>query len=249
MDIPSLEQLLSDERVRADEIDDLVQWAHGRAQDILEASGDPDLVALLDEAPAIPDPVPPRQPDAGHPQPVEPDTSGPADLEAEFGEGWEPSVDAAPESSSEDVEQSAAEAAPPQREPSQAAPLPPIPSAARAAAQDDEDLEEIEEIELLDEDELELVEGDEDDEAASPEDAPTYGPPDGNENVPEWKAALYSAELGDDRAALRRMEEESGLKAIPQPVQTGNTEPSRLQPEDDEISQHSVDLSDLGEDA
>jgi hypothetical protein len=77
--------------------------------------------------------------------------------------------------------------------------------------------------------------------------APTYGPPDGNENVPEWKAALYSAEMGDDKAAAERIKEESYVGPMPQDLPDAE-EPvasQRLVAEEDEISQHNIDLSDL----
>ncbi len=133
------------------------------------------------------------------------------------------------------------EATTPRGEGSAAGPLPPIPSVAREAV----DEEEIDEIEELDAEEIEMLE-----EEPIPEpavDAPTFGPPDGTDEVPAWRAALLAAETGSDREAAELLEkQESGMRPLPATV----TEPTpvateRLQAEEDEISQHKIDLSDL----
>lgn len=80
-----------------------------------------------------------------------------------------------------------------------------------------------------------------------PGDAPTFGPPDGTESVPAWKAALFSAQTGDDGLAAQKVQEESTATRLPTAPEERD-EPSvatRLVAEEDEISQHSVDLSDL----
>ncbi len=77
--------------------------------------------------------------------------------------------------------------------------------------------------------------------------APTFGPPDGTESVPAWKAALYSAQTGDDGLAAKKVQEESSatrLPTVPEERDEGSVA-TRLIAEEDEISQHSVDLSDL----
>jgi hypothetical protein len=135
-----------------------------------------------------------------------------------------------------------------------------------AAPHAEEEIEELDDVEMLDDDELEMLEEEEEvstegSQAAPPpapprqqaaaaepsSQAPTYGPPDGNENVPEWKAALYSAEMGDDKAAAERIKEESYVGPMPQGLPDAE-EPvasQRLVAEEDEISQHNIDLSDL----
>lgn len=78
-------------------------------------------------------------------------------------------------------------------------------------------------------------------------DAPTFGPPDGTESVPAWKAALFSAQTGDDGLAAQKVQEESTatrLPTAPEERDEGSVA-TRLVAEEDEISQHSVDLSDL----
>jgi len=135
------------------------------------------------------------------------------------------------------------------REPSNAAPLPPIPVSQPAHPPDELDDDEIEE---LDDDELELLEEVEDDDADSdehaqpvgPQSAPSYGPPDGNESVPAWKAALLSTQTGSDEEAAARVEEESAVTRLPE-APGDSPISARLEAEEDEISQHSVDLSDL----
>lgn len=134
----------------------------------------------------------------------------------------------------------------PRGESSYAGPLPPVPR--HAAAADDEGVDEIEEI---DAEELEILDEEDPREDAPSEpdapagDAPTFGPPDGTDAVPAWRAALFAAETGSDREAAQLIQkEESGIKPMP----VSHTEPvlgERLEAEEDEISQHKIDLSDL----
>jgi hypothetical protein len=127
-----------------------------------------------------------------------------------------------------------------------------------------EEFEEIDDVELLDEDDVELMEEEPDTgmlstgpaphpeldaaptepfdwrdpppEAAAP--VQSYGPPDLGDDVPEWKAALVTAQVGEDDAA-EKVREDSRIGRMPHaPVE-------RLVAEEDHISQHSVDLSDL----
>lgn len=90
----------------------------------------------------------------------------------------------------------------------------------------DGDEEEIEEIELLDDDMIELVEDDDDD----ADEADMGGDED---EVPEWKAALTSAQLGGGPQA----DEDSGLLRPP-----SSPEPEPEAPVDDD---EDVDLGDL----
>jgi hypothetical protein len=140
----------------------------------------------------------------------------------------------------------------PRGESSYAGPLPPVPR--HAAAAEDEAADEIEEI---DAEELEILDEEEPSEDAPSEseapsepdapavEAPTFGPPDGTDAVPAWRAALFAAETGSDREAAQLIQkEESGIKPMP----VSHTEPvlgERLEAEEDEISQHKIDLSDL----
>ena len=123
------------------------------------------------------------------------------------------------------------------REPSNAAPLPPIPVTTRAVPTDELEIDEIEELDM---EELELVDEDEEPPVAE---TPSYGPPDGNEVVPEWKAALLSTQTETDAEAAARVEEASAVR--PLPVEPSMPLAQRLEAEEDEISQHRVDLSDL----
>lgn len=87
------------------------------------------------------------------------------------------------------------------------------------ATTDDEDVLEFDdEVELIDDDELEVVE---DDASVPPPPPPPsrqkvtqYGPPDGGGVVPAWKAALLSAEYGDEEAA-ELIREESIASTLP----------------------------------
>lgn len=92
-------------------------------------------------------------------------------------------------------------------------------SAAEGREEDEEEIEEFEEFEILDDDDLELVEDDDDDDdevdAASIASSTT---PAGE--VPEWQAALTSAQLGGGREA----DEDSGL--LPRPESPEPSEPS-----------------------
>ncbi|MGH1346985.1 MAG: hypothetical protein ACRBN8_35800 [Nannocystales bacterium] len=79
----------------------------------------------------------------------------------------------------------------------------------------------------------------------------SFGPPDGNEHVPEWKAALLSTQTATDQEAAERVKEASSAGPLPQmefPQEEGAEQSARLESEDDEVSQHSVDLSDLDTD-
>ena len=112
-------------------------------------------------------------------------------------------------------------------------PLPPIPSAqpgyespvSAASEEDDaEELEELEEVELLDEDDVELVE--ESLRARAPE----------RDEVPEWKAALATAQEGDETAAEAKAKNRTEDSAL-----------MRLRAEEEALREHDVDLSDLDE--
>lgn len=74
----------------------------------------------------------------------------------------------------------------------------------------------------------------------------SFGPPDGNEVVPEWKAALMSTQTETDEEAAAQVKEASSAAPLPEaPTEAGQPISERLEAEEDEISQHSVDLSDL----
>lgn len=96
--------------------------------------------------------------------------------------------------------------------------------------------------------------GADEDSAAAAEDAGetnSFGPPDGNEHVPEWKAALLSTQTESDQEAAERVKEASTAGPLPEmefPQGDDSRSSARLEAEDDEISQHSVDLSDLDTD-
>ncbi|MEX1368691.1 MAG: hypothetical protein AB1Z98_36525, partial [Nannocystaceae bacterium] len=92
------------------------------------------------------------------------------------------------------------------------------PSEPAADAEPDEDIEELEEIELLDDDMIELVDEDEDE-----------------DEVPEWKAALTSAQLGGGQQA----DEDSGLLRPPTGAAGSAPAPAPAPADDD------VDLGDL----
>lgn len=211
-----VEDLLAREGM--DDVDDLMRWARERAANLVPSlEGDDELGPLLQRGGEAGDAPPPR------------------------------------------VEQTPIA---PRREPSNAAPLPPIPVTTPAVPTDELELDEIEELDV---EELELVDEDDEDERpehtpppgpppgpppvedaaeeAPPVETPSYGPPDGNEVVPEWKAALMSTQTETDAEAAAQVEEASAVRPLP-------TEPSmplaeRLEAEEDEISQHRVDLSDL----
>ena len=79
----------------------------------------------------------------------------------------------------------------------------------------------------------------------------SFGPPDGNEHVPEWKAALLSTQTATDQEAAERVKEASSAGPLPEmefPQDEGTPPSGRLEAEHDEVSQHSVDLSDLDSD-
>jgi hypothetical protein len=122
-------------------------------------------------------------------------------------------------------------------------PLPPIPSAqpgyeapptSEAAShnenvdeneqenEDDDDLEELDEVELLDDDDLELVE------------ESLRGPTPTPEPQPEWKAALATAQEGDELAAEAKANNRTEDSAL-----------IRLRAEEEDLRAHDVDLSDL----
>jgi hypothetical protein len=119
-------------------------------------------------------------------------------------------------------------------------PLPPIPSAqpgyeapptSEAASENenenenDDDLEELDEVELLDDDDLELV----DESLRSPTPTP--------EPQPEWKAALATAQEGDELAAEAKAKNRTEDSAL-----------IRLRAEEEDLRAHDVDLSDLDTD-
>jgi hypothetical protein len=116
-------------------------------------------------------------------------------------------------------------------------PLPPIPSeqpgyesqqiTVATATGDDEEIEELDDIDLIDEEDLELV----DDEGEA------EAPLEPRQDVPEWKAALATAQEGDEVAIEARMAN-----------RTEDSASIRLRPEEDEIREHDVDLSDIGAD-
>lgn len=222
-----LDDLLQDEGV--DDVDGLMTWAYERVEALVaKADADPELCMLL-RAGGDAGPVPARRPRK---------------------------------------EPSSAASLP-------AAPLPPIPSKARAVArqeqleEDEEDIEELD-IEELDVEELELIEDEDeegdggadddeqDDEGETstalpkmPPETPSYGPPDGTEDVPEWKAALLSTQTDSDEEAAERVKEASSADPLPTRPQPREHDDAalpargRLEAEDEEISQHSIDFSDL----
>lgn len=241
-----LEALLAREGM--DDVDALMDWARERASNLASSVGeDQELGPLLEaggEAGDAPPPSepPPSQADAG------------------------PSVEQTPIAA--------------RREPSNAAPLPPIPVSTPATPTDELELDEIEELDMEELELLEDVE-DEDDEdedadtnvgpppsppapesteseasqedetPAPPEDAPSYGPPDGNEVVPEWKAALMSTQTDSDAEAAARIKEASSAEPLPTAPESDPASmplSGRLEAEEDEISRHSIDLSDLDTD-
>lgn len=219
-----VEDLLAREGM--DDVDDLMRWARERAANLVPAlEGDDELGPLLQrggeagDAPPVPEPAP------------------------------APNVEQTPIA--------------PRREPSNAAPLPPIPVSTPAVPTDELEIDEIEELDM---EELELVDEEPDEEPrpehtpppgpppgpppvevssedAPPVETPSYGPPDGNEVVPEWKAALMSTQTETDAEAAARVEEASAVR--PLPVEPNMPLAQRLEAEEDEISQHRVDLSDL----
>lgn len=234
-DLEDLEDLLA--REGHEDVDALMGWARERAAELVpDLDGDEELGGLL----------------------------------AAGGEAGDPPV--RPESEALRLEQVAQSA---RREASNAAPLPPIPVSAPAAPPDELDDDEIEELDM---EELELVEDEEDEEddeptAAGPAPAPpgppaveaeepsaegddvgetnSFGPPDGNEHVPEWKAALLSTQTETDQEAAEQVKEASSAAPLPEmELPKGDATPpaGRLEAEDDEVSQHSVDLSDLDTD-
>ena len=232
-----LEELLAREGM--DDVDALMDWARQRASNLASAvGGDQELGPLLEAGGEAGDAPPPSEPPPGDAQAA-----------------------AAPS-----VEQTPIAA---RREPSNAAPLPPIPVSTPATPTDELELDEIEELDM---EELELLDDveDEDDDAdtnvgpppsppaqadeapaAPPEDAPSYGPPDGNDVVPEWKAALMSTQTESDAEAAERIKEASSaepLPTAPEPDPASMPLSGRLEAEEDEISRHSIDLSDLDTD-
>jgi hypothetical protein len=241
-----LEDLLAREGM--DDVDALMDWARERASNLASAVGeDQELGPLLESGGQ-----------AGDAPPV---------AEVPAAEGTE-ARDAAPA-----VEQTPIAA---RREPSNAAPLPPIPVSTPATPTDELEIDEIEELDMEELELLDDVEEDEDgedgedeqdtnvgpppsppapaqsEEAPSPpEDAPSYGPPDGNEVVPEWKAALMSTQTDSDEEAAARIKEASSaepLPTAPEPDSAAMPLSGRLEAEEDEISRHSIDLSDLDTD-
>jgi hypothetical protein len=273
-----IEALLRSEGVEPEGADALVEWARGRAAELIASTeDDPELGPLLreggqagaeershgrrrargedDEAPrrgrkrkeerkrrgrARGEEVADAEREPEKPS-AEPEREEPLpDREPEWRatlHGGDP-VESPPPTHEEEVTT-------PRGESSSAGPLPPVPSAARSSEPDEAASDEVEEIEEIDAEELEMID---EEVAAEPEparDTPTFGPPDGTDAVPAWKAALLAAETGSDREAAELMKkEESGVKPLPQT----NAEPmvgERLEAEEDEISQHKIDLSDL----
>jgi len=231
-----------------EDVDALMGWARERAAELVpEVEGDEELGPLLGAR--------------GHAgaAPMRPLTDPDAQTEAQR------------EAEALRVEQVAITA---RREASNAAPLPPIPVATVAVPTDELDVDEIEELDM---EELEMVDEDEDEDESDDEPTGTspaplppgppaveaepseaaaddggettsFGPPDGNEHVPEWKAALLSTQTATDQEAAERVKEASSAGPLPQKEfpQDDTTEQSgRLEAEHDEVSQHSVDLSDL----
>lgn len=234
----SLQDLLSREGV--DDADALLSWAHERADALVSELGDDGelgpLLAAGGEAGAAPVPAPPRrEPSQAAPLPPIPSKAAKAEPPAESDEPAE----ADDELDMDDIEEL--------------------------------DMEELELLEELDEDDAdadeppaappppEPVEPPSD---ASSSDAPTadeaapsdpatdeaadgFGPPDGTEAVPEWKAALMSTQTETDAEAAERVKEASTAEPLPEMPAQEQALSARLEAEEDEISQHSVDLSDL----
>jgi hypothetical protein len=280
-----VEALLRSEGVEPDGVDALVEWARGRAAELIATTeGDPELGPLLREggqagadershgrrrargeadegeaprrgrkrkaeerkrrgrgrAEKTEDEVADAEREPEEP-PGEHERDEP-DREPEWRatlHGSDP-IESPPRSYEEEVTT-------PRGESSSAGPLPPVPSSVRSSGADGTASDEVEDIEEIDAEELEMID---EEVAAEPEqqparETPTFGPPDGTDAVPAWKAALLAAETGSDREAAELIKkEESGVKPLPQ----SNTEPvigERLEAEEDEISQHKIDLSDL----
>jgi hypothetical protein len=285
-----IEALLQAEGLESEGADALLEWARGRAAELIASTeGDAELGPLLREGGQVgADQRAPGRRRAkdesargrgrgdkkrGRGRKHEADEDASATESAREDDAREPEaepewkatlhgddpVDASPPARDEEVTT-------PRGESSYAGPLPPVPRHAAAAQE-----EGVDEIEEIDAEELEILDDEESSEEASSEDAsgeaapgeaaagedapsepeapaveaPTFGPPDGTDAVPAWRAALFAAETGSDREAAQLIQkEESGLKPMP----VSHTEPvlgERLEAEEDEISQHKIDLSDL----
>lgn len=237
-----LDELLEQEGFAGSQADDNLEWARGRAaQLVAEVGQDTELGPLLDGvslgAPPPPPPSPAVPQPTDEPVAVSPGTDDDADAVAaeaapdplaDMDFDGLPGIDEEEDGAS-DHAASAEQGVP---EPvaatgTEPAELPPIPSAApattAAADEDEEDIEEIEEIELLDDDDLELVEEDDDEQEDLPPLAPVGDATDGGgdeDELPEWKAALTSAQLGGDAKA----DEDSGLLRPPAPAEDAEAE-------------------------
>ncbi|MEM6295781.1 MAG: hypothetical protein AAGA54_31200 [Myxococcota bacterium] len=239
-----LDELLEREGVA--DVGDLMKWAHGRTEDLLsEASEDAELGQLLE---------------AGG-------QAGPAPAAAEA---------PAAEQGVESEAAAEAPAKPEPSKAAPLPPIPSVARAQQQ--DDDAEEVDLDEIEELDMEELELVEDEDEQEngdasegvaseaegdgapegdeppAAEPPAAPkskdpstAFGPPDGTDEVPEWKAALMSTQTESDAEAAAQIKEASSAEPLPDaPVEPPMS--GRLEAEDDEISQHSIDFSDLDTD-
>jgi hypothetical protein len=271
-----IEALLQAEGLESEGADALLEWARGRAAELIASTeGDAELGPLLREGGQVgADQRAPGRRRAkdesargrgrgdkkrGRGRKHEADEDASATESAREDDAREPEaepewkatlhgddpVDASPPARDEEVTT-------PRGESSYAGPLPPVPRHAAAAQE-----EGVDEIEEIDAEELEILDEEEPSEDAPSEpeapsepdapavEAPTFGPPDGTDAVPAWRAALFAAETGSDREAAQLIQkEESGLKPMP----VSHTEPvlgERLEAEEDEISQHKIDLSDL----
>ena len=263
----SLEDLLDSEGLQGEALDDLVQWARDRAAELTEeVTDDPELGPMLTgEGESVPVPMPePRveaRPAKAH-EPLPPiptaRTEAPAatdeeeieeieeldadDLELVEEDEEEQEGEEEQEQEREDEEEHEQEE---EREQEADAPPAEEPPAEEPGPGDEPP---------ADADEPSSSEDAASDEA--PDGAPTeplppdessatmFGPPDGNEAVPDWKAALLSAQVGDE-AAVEKLREESTVDKLPQPVEEEPPQTGRLVAEEEEIAHHDVDLSDL----
>lgn len=202
-----LEELLQAEGLDAERLKDTVEWARGRADELVSGLiADAELGPLLDAQWEDEGSQPIRLSElAGAPAPSPSEDDG-GELEeraSPVGElqARDPAVPHEP--AHEDVTQPRALS--PGREDSRPnLPLPPIPGTPRTVAPATTDEIVDDEIELLDDDDLELVE-DSLTRGRIPSDDPGEDP--GEDDVPEWKRALSSAQMGGGAQA----DHDSGL--------------------------------------
>jgi hypothetical protein len=247
----SLEDLLSQEGI--DDVDSLMSWAHERANGLVSdlAEDDGELAPLLTAGGQASEAPPRREPSRAAPLPPIPSKAVDA---APAASDEELDVEEIEELDVEELELVELEEDDEDTEPAAAPPSPPPESAATPPSPPPEPGSVASSLPEPPEGGGEAApeEADTDGEA-QPEDADpnAFGPPDGNEVVPEWKAALMSTQTETDAEAAERVKEASSAEPLPEPPEAAEDEPKlsgRLVAEDDEISQHSIDLSDLDTD-